>query len=226
MDALARKKELLLAKKAISDVGLFLVPSNQIERLAESAADAYQNYPLHNWFTGGRYDWAASKKIMEISLRTMEADAVIYADSEALNGFAIWLPPGFTGSKTVPFLLHGGLSLIARCGPGIISRLLTYETHAMKLKEKYTGNFDWYLYNLSVSPKSQGKGLATKLLSPMLNFCDGENIVCYLETNKQSNVTLYEHFEFHLSEQGLIPKSDVMHYAMKREPVSMRCKEK
>lgn len=226
MDALARKRELLLAKKAISDAGLFLVPPNQMERLAEVAADAYQNYPLHNWFTGGQYDWAASKKIMEISLRAMEPDAVIYADSEALNGFAVWLPPGFTGSKAVPFLLHGGLSLIARCDFSLIGRLLTYESYAMKLKKKYTGNIDWYLYNLSVSKKAQGKGVATKLLRPMLDFCDGGNIVCYLETNKQSNVTLYEHFEFHLSEQGLIPKSDVIHYAMTRQPVLMQCKEK
>lgn len=222
MDALVRKIELPLAKKAITDAGLFLVPPEQMDQLAVVAADAYQDYPLHNWLTGGRYDPVASKKIMEISLKTMKLDGVVYADSEALNGFAIWLPLGFTGSKTVPFLLHGGLSLIARCGPGIIGRLLAYETYAMKLKEKYTGNVDWYLYNLSVSKKAQGKGLSTKLLRPMLDFCDRENIVCYLETNKQSNVSLYEHFEFQLSEQGLIPKSDVMHYAMTRRPVPVR----
>lgn len=219
MDALVRKIELPLARKAITDAGLFLVPPEQIDRLAEIAADAYQDYPLHNWFIGGKYDHVASKKLMEISLKTMKLDSVVYADSEALNGFAVWLPLGFTGNKTGPFLLHGGLGLIAHCGPGIIGRLLTYETHAMKLKEKYTGHVDWYLYNLSISKKAQGKGLATKLLRPMLDFCDRENIVCYLETNKQINVSLYEHFGFHLAEQGMIPKSNVMHYAMCRQPV-------
>ncbi|MBO7310650.1 MAG: hypothetical protein J6U86_04585 [Clostridia bacterium] len=80
--------------------------------MAEVAADAYRDYPLHNWFTKGKYDPVASRLIMQISLRTMTEDAVIYADSEEINGFAVWLPFGFTGSKTMPFLMNGGLKLI------------------------------------------------------------------------------------------------------------------
>ena len=83
--------------------------------------EAYQDYPLHNWLTNGHYDREASKRIMEVSLRTMANDGVIYADSPELNGFAAWLPLGFTGSTTVPFLPHGGLRLILRPGgvPGL-----------------------------------------------------------------------------------------------------------
>lgn len=79
-----------------------------------------------------------------------------------------------------------------------------------------------YLYNLSISKKAQGKGLATKLMRPMLDFCDREQMVCYLETNKESNVSLYEHYDFSLSEKDLIPKSNVMHYAMVRKPISIK----
>ena len=77
---------------------------------------------------------------------------------------------------------------------------------------------DWYLYNLSVSRKAQGKGIASKLLRPMLEFCDKENMVCYLETNKETNVSLYRHYDFSLVEQKPVPKSSVMHYAMTRKP--------
>lgn len=52
----------------------------------------------------------------------------------------------------------------------------------------------------------------------MLKFCDKENISTYLETNKESNVSLYEHFGFELSKKEFIPKSHVMHYAMVRKP--------
>ena len=41
-------------------------------------------------------------------------------------------------------------------------------------------------------------------------------IVSYLETNKEINVPLYEHFGFELSKKEMIPKSPVMHYAMVR----------
>ena len=218
MDKLVRKIEVPLAKKAIEKAGLYIVQDKDLDRLAEVAADAYENYPLHNWLTNGKYDAKASKLIMQISLKTMTEDAVIYADSEEINGFAAWLPFGFTGSKTLPFLANGGLSLILHSGPSIIGRLLTYETYAMNLKKEFTDNFDWYLYNLSIKKEAQGKGIASKLMRPMLEFCDAEKMVAYLETNKDSNVGLYRHYGFELKSEELIPKSPVTHYSMVRYP--------
>ena len=218
MDKLVRKIEIPLAKRAIERAGLYLVQKKDLPRLAEVAADAYQDYPLHNWFTKGKYDKTASRLIMEISLKTMTEDAVIYADSEELNGFAVWLPFGFTGSKTLPFLFNGGLKLILHSGLGIIRRLLTYETYAMQLKKTYTDNYDWYLYNLSIKRDAQGKGIASKLMRPMLGFCDDEKMVAYLETNKESNIGLYTHYGFSLMKEEVIPKTDVVHYAMVRQP--------
>ena len=218
MEKLVRKIEVPLAKSIIEKAGLYIVKKDDLDRLADIAADAYQDYPLHNWFTGGKYDKKASKLIMLISLKTMTEDAVIYADSEEMNGFAVWLPIGFTGSKTLPFLVNGGLELILHSGPGIIGRLLTYETYAMNLKKGFTDNYDWYLYNLSIKKDAQGKGIATKLLRPMLQFCDDERMIAYLETNKASNVDFYKHYNFELKKEELIPKTTVTHYAMVRYP--------
>ena len=220
MDKLVRKIEIPLAKSIIEKAGLYIVQKKDLDRLAEVAANAYEDYPLHNWFTKGKYDKKASKLIMQISLKTMTEDAIIYADSEQLNGFAVWLPFGFTGSKTLPFLFNGGFNLILHSGFGIIGRLLTYETYAMNLKKEFTDNYDWYLYNLSIKKDAQGKGLASKLMRPMLKFCDDEKMVAYLETNKEKNVSLYNHYGFALKKEELIPKTNVMHYAMVRKPNS------
>ena len=218
MDKLVRKIEIPLAKNAVEKAGLYIVQEKDLDRLSQVAADAYRDYPLHNWFTDGKYDTKASKLILQISLKTMTEDAVIYADSEEINGFAVWLPFGFTGSKTLPFLMSGGLSLILHSGLGIIGRLLTYETYAMNLKKEFTENYDWYLYNLSIKKDAQGKGIASKLMHPMLQFCDDERMVTYLETNKEANVGLYRHYGFDLMKEELIPKSTVTHYAMVRKP--------
>ena len=218
MDKLVRKIEIPLAKSAIEKAGLYIVQKKDIDRLAEVAADAYRDYPLHNWLTKGKYDPVASKLIMQISLRTMTEDAVIYADSEEINGFAAWLPFGFTGNETMPFLLNGGLKLIFHSGLGIIARLLTYEKYAMNLKKEFTDNYDWYLYNLSIKKDAQGKGIASKLMRPMLNFCDDERMVAYLETNKASNVGLYTHYGFDLMKEEEIPTTPVTHYSMVRHP--------
>lgn len=218
MDKLVRKIEIPLARRAIEKAGLYIVQEKDLDRLAEVAADAYQDYPLHNWLTKGKYDAKASRLIMQISLKTMTEDAVIYADSEEINGFAAWLPFGFTGNKALPFLLNGGLSLILHSGLGIIGRLLRYENYAMGLKKEFTDHYDWYLYNLSIKKDAQGRGLASKLMRPMLDFCDEEKMVAYLETNKEANVGLYRHYGFDLMKEEVIPQTPVMHYAMVRHP--------
>ena len=218
MDKLVRKIEVPLARRAIENAGLYIVSKKELGRLAEVAADAYRDYPLHNWFTNGKYDAVASKMLMEVSLKTMVKDAVIYADSEEMNGFAVWLPLGFTGNKALPFIINGGLKLILHSGFGLIGRLMAYENYAMNLKKQFTGHYDWYLFNLSVKKDAQGKGIASKLMRPMLQFCDNERMAAYLETNKESNVGLYRHYGFDLMKEELIPKTSVTHYAMVRSP--------
>ena len=218
MDKLVRQIEVPLAKKAIEQAGLYIAQKKDIERLALVAEDAYRDYPLHNWLTKGKYDAVASRLLMQVSLKTMTEDAVIYADSEEMNGFAAWFPFGFTGNKTIPFLFNGGLRLFFHSGFGIIGRLLTYDKYAMNLKKEMTDHYDWYLFNLSIKKDAQGKGIASKLMRPMLQFCDNERMVAYLETNKEANVGLYQHYGFDLMKAELIPTSPVMHYSMLRKP--------
>ena len=219
MDKLVRKIEVPLARRAIERAGLYLVQKKDLHRLAEVATDAYRDYPLHNWLTKGKYDAVASHLLMEVTLKTMTKDAVIYADSEEFNGFAAWLPFGFTGNKTVPFLMNGGMRLFLHAGFDMIGRLQTYENYAMNLKRQYTDHYDWYLFNLSVKKDAQGKGIASKLMRPMLQFCDDERMVAYLETNKDTNVGLYRHYGFDLMKEEVIPKTPVTHYAMVRQPM-------
>ena len=64
----------------------------------------------------------------------------------------------------------------------------------MNLKKRNSSSEDWYLYNLSVIKEKQGQGIGKKLLKPMLDFLNKEHKGCYLETNKEENVSLYEHF--------------------------------
>lgn len=218
MDKLARKIELPIAKKMIRNSGLYICNKKDLNKLADVAANSYVNYPLHNWFSNGKYNSKITKIIIKISLKTMMKDAVIYADSPDLNGFAVWLPYGFKGTKSMPFILYGGLKLIFLKGFKIIKKLISYENFAMALKKKYTHYNDWYLYNLTVKQESQGKGIATKILNPMLELCDKEQMLSFLETNKESNVSLYEHYGYELKEESIVPNSNVKHFAMIRKP--------
>ena len=216
MEKLAKIREILLAKEIIKKAGLYIVEKKDLETLAEGAADAYQDYPLHNYLSKGKYDKQTSKLLMYASIKAMFKEAVIYADSPELKGFAVWLPFGYKGTKAIPFLFNGGLKLILHSGFGIIARLVNYDDYGMALKKEFTNNYDWYLFNLSVKPESQGKGIATKLIEPMLTLCDDKKMLAYLETHKESNVGLYKHFGFDLKKDDPIPKTNVKHYAMVR----------
>ena len=56
MDKLVRKIEVPLARNIVKKAGLYLVPRERFGQLADVAMDAYRDYPLHNWFCGGKYD--------------------------------------------------------------------------------------------------------------------------------------------------------------------------
>ena len=145
MDKLVRKIEIPIAKKAIKNAGLYIAEKKDLDRLAEIAADAYKDYPLHIWLANGKYDEKESNLLMKASLKSMMEDALIYADSEEINGFAAWLPFGFKGTEAIPFMLNGGVDLILHSGIGIIGKLLKYENYATSLKKEFTGHYDWYL---------------------------------------------------------------------------------
>ena len=85
------------------------------------------------------------------------------------------------------------------------------------LKENTTKNI------VFVGNNMDAEGLASKLMRPMLQFCDEEKMVAYLETNKETNVGLYRHYGFSLMKEEKIPKTPVTHYAMVRRPLS--CKD-
>ena len=107
MDKLVRKIEIPLAKKAIEKAGLYIVQKKDLARLAEVAADAYQDYPLHNWFTKGKYDEKASKLIMQISgfHHALKIKAIFQGMLTSKYGCSI---------KLQDFLLP--LCIIANCG--------------------------------------------------------------------------------------------------------------
>ena len=51
-------------------------------------------------------------------------------------------------------------------------------------------------------------------MKPLLNYFKLNKKICYLETNNDPNVPIYEHFGFKVMEKTIVPNSNVPHYAM------------
>lgn len=194
-----------------------LIKLNKISTVLGSVAVAYEEYPLFNYLVGDNSKAAPIKQILAASVKASKTDFIGLSLGENAEAVAIFIKPNYKGSPAIPFLFAGGIKLVFLYSLGIIFRLLNYEKYAMQMKEKYSDDNCWYLYSLTVHPEYQHNGLASMVMQPMLDFFDATGQSCYLETNKLSNVSMYEHFGFELMETGTIPGTDVVHYAMRRE---------
>ena len=197
---------------------LYKMNKLDIEKFAECAAQAYKEYPLFKYLTNGSYDHNIIKTIISASIYAMKDQVIGFSNDELANSIALFSPPKYEGTKTLPFLSGGGIKLMFIAPPSTFARLLTYENHSMKLKKKHTNHDSWYLYNVTVKPSVQKQGEASKLLRPMFEYFDKTKQECYLETHDKKNIALYEHYGFDLVETSYIPKTDIKHYSMVRKP--------
>jgi len=84
------------------------------------------------------------------------------------------------------------------------------------LHRKYAAEPHYYLHNLGVLPSAQGKGYSSKLLRPILEGADAQNIMAYTDTASPANVPFYEHFGFQCVEASPIPGTGITVFALRR----------
>ena len=113
----------------------------------------------------------------------------------------MWSLPGqqkvaFRGLVNADFLqLFFGSSLI----PALKSVRIFAKFEPMQ--KRYAPEPHFQLRSVAVSPDSQGKGLASKLIKPFLAQADEQSMSVYTETTALSNVGFYEHYGFECKEQ-------------------------
>jgi len=141
----------------------------------------------------------------------------VYATSPNLEGVAVWLPSGKADMSLWPMVRSGGLSMAFKMGKGGIARAMRYTAYASAVRKRHAPFRHWYLQSIGVAPEFEGKGYAGALLKPMFARMDTEHLPCYLETENQKNVPLYEHYGFQVVEEGRIPTTELTNWAMLRQ---------
>jgi GNAT superfamily N-acetyltransferase len=108
------------------------------------------------------------------------------------RALAGWFPPG---TKRGP---RRDLMMLAR----VVRRLWHVRNRALGIRlflevEKLHPHDDhWYLALLATDPSMQGRGLGTRLITPILERCDETAVPAYLETQLESNLSWYGRFGF------------------------------
>lgn len=133
-------------------------------------------------------------------------------------GAACWLPPDVPMSTFFRQVRSGMLALPLRFGIAGFRRLLAYDAVAQKLHHDHAPMPHWYLAAIGVEPQHQGKGIGGALMGPILKRADATNWHCYLETQKESNVRLYEKHGFTVSQKVIPAGHPIPVWAMLRRP--------
>jgi len=143
----------------------------------------------------------------------------VLATSRNLEGVAVWLPSDRSEVTLWRAMRSGGMTLQKQLTKDAMKRLLAFAEQVDVYHKKHLPARHCYLFFIGVDPRVQGTGYGGKLIRPVLAWMDGNQVPCYLNTQNEKNIGLYEHFGFTVVEQVTLPGSGILHTGMVRYPV-------
>ena len=200
---------------------LVRLKESQIEPASETLGRAFQDDPLFAYFIPDASERKfKSPYIFQLVVHSGVLYGEAYASSPDLEGVAVWLP--FVNADMPPERRRdsGGLSVIPKIGMEILGRVQNYGQYSNTRHRHHAPFPHWFLQAFGVEPLLQGKGYGATLLRAMLARIDEEHLPCYLDTQNEKNVPMYQHFGFKVVEEGVIPGTEVRHWSMLREKSS------
>lgn len=196
-----------------------LLTLTDLKRAVYVQARAFQNDPLWQYLVpdihGRQYVLENSFSVfLKVSINNFKA----YVVSKPIDGVAIWSSPNQKGMNLSGLFGTDLLKLVSSRMVFSFFKALNIFSRSEKMHKKYAPKPHYYLEAIAVLPKSQGKGLASKLIRPFLKKADKELVGVYTETMKAVNVGLYEYFGFQCMEKYQLPNTDLNLWALYRSP--------
>ena len=166
----------------------------QKDRAAEVLIEAFRDDPLYLYICP---DSGRRAEAMRALLDAVVGFTLVYGEAwttPEVSGVACWLPPGRTAIsiRQMPRTRFALLRAMLRFGPGGLGRAMEVFGYADGAQARAVSGPHWYLWALGVAPASQGQGIGSSLLRPILTRADAEGLPCYLETETERNVAFYE----------------------------------
>ena len=163
--------------------------------------------------------------VNELYLLYEFSNSKAFITSPKLEGIAVWIHSNKW--KKRPFwriLTSGAIWPAMKIGIKALRKMQALDKYIAGKHKELSPNKHWYLAVLAVDPKHQGKGYASKLLNEMLSYIDEEGLPCYLETDGEKNVFMYQHFGFEVVDEFVVPGTKDKLVAMLRKPKTINNK--
>jgi ribosomal protein S18 acetylase RimI-like enzyme len=200
---------------------LVRLQKSQIKPAAEMLARAFQDDPSFIYI----FPDVSQRKnklpyLWQCNVRYGVLYGQAYAISPNLEGVAVWLPYEKADMSLWGMIRTSPLPMLPKIGWGPCRRGWLFNKYANAVHKRHAPSRHWFLQSLGVDPVFQGKGHASTLLRAMFAIIDKEDLPCYLDTQTEKNVSMYQHYGFKVVEEFKIPGTEFRNWAMLREKAS------
>jgi ribosomal protein S18 acetylase RimI-like enzyme len=196
---------------------------SDVEQAAHVISQAFIDDPLCSFMLPNRRTRAKTlykffRAYGEIKIKNNRG----YGSGEPLQGAAYWNFPDQADVSINVKSLTIFLPLLFTSYPGGYFRARKIIQQTDDLHKKHASEPHFYLDNIGVLPEARGKGISSKLIRPILEMADSQNVITYTDTVTRSNVSLYEHFGFQSVEESSIANTGITVWALRRLPAGQR----
>lgn len=172
-------------------------PATSTDRLTviDIISTAFQSDPCFAWLLAPSSHPEKVRVLTTYLVDETFAKGQVYITDDRM-GAALW-HTNQSEPISWPYLTRN-LSLLWRLGIGSIRRCLRMQHYK---DAHFLANSPYaYLACIGVLPQAQGKGLASRLLTPVLQHYTAQHVPIFLETANATNVSIYEQKGFKLTD--------------------------
>ena len=200
---------------------LFRLSRDHIKQASDVLDRAFEDFPMHVAFIPDKSERKKkSRYFLEFFIRYGILYGEVYATSPKLEGVSIWLPSKRSNFTMREMLRSGILFYVFKLGIKTILRMISIGNHITSIHKRYAPFPHIHGFYIGVDPEFQGKGYGSTLHRALLARADKAKLPCYIETQKETNVTLWKRYGFHVVSETVIPGTEFKHWAMLRDKVS------
>jgi len=161
---------------------------NDAQRCVQVLTMAFEDDPVCRWIWRDRQQYLESFPRFALAFAGGAihlASAHYYGD---FSGVAMWLPPGSHPDEE-SLLEVIDQTVFKERKDAMFSMFEQMEAH-------HPTEPHWYLPLIGVEPASQGRGIGSMLQRHVLDRCDDERVLAYLEATSPRNIVLYKRLGF------------------------------
>ena len=193
-----------------------LIPS-RIPDAARLLARAFQDDPFYTCMLPDAVKRAKILPWLQVRLLRYGVRYGTVLTTPSIEGVALWCGPQHPSLRLAGALQSGLFLLPLHLTLAEFLRSLRLSSYADHLHKRSVTGRHLYLMQLAVEPARQGQGIGSALLQALLDLADRQSLPCYLETNNEKNLRLYERNGFAVTGHGQVIPAGPLTWAMLRK---------